>query len=422
MKRVIYHVDVNSAFLSWEAVYRLHHLGGQLDLREIPSAVGGDQEKRHGIILAKSIPAKRYKVQTGEPVADARRKCPGLVLVPPNYELYNRSSRALLRILSEYTDQIEQFSIDEAFMDMTGCTEDPAGTAEKLREQVERELGFTVNIGVSSSRLLAKMASDFKKPNRVHTLWPGEIGEKMWELPVRDLFYVGHASERKLKNLGICTIGQLARTPDAVLYAHMKSHGLLIKDYANGIDESPVVTSPPPNKGYGNSLTTPRDVTDRELAKLYLLSLAETVSARLRADGAMIRVVEVSIRDYDLRFFHHQRTMATPTDLTMEIYGEACRCLEELWTGVPLRHLGIHTTGVTRTLERQLGFFDAVDYDKYRRAEEAVDSLRKRYGQDIIKRGSFLAPPGEAHPFVDHMGGGISREKRRPDYSREMIQ
>ena len=139
-------------------------------------------------------------------------------------------------------------------------------------------------------------------------------------------------------------------------------------------------------------------------------------------DGAMIRVVEVSIRDYDLRFFHHQRTMATPTDLTMEIYGEACRCLEELWTGVPLRHLGIHTTGVTRTLERQLGFFDAVDYDKYRRAEEAVDSLRKRYGQDIIKRGSFLAPPGEAHPFVDHMGGGISREKRRPDYSREMIQ
>ena len=149
MKRVIYHVDVNSAFLSWEAVYRIHHLGGRLDLREIPSAVGGDQEKRHGIILAKSIPAKRYKVRTGEPVADAKRKCPGLVLVPPNYELYNRSSRALLRILSEYTDQIEQFSIDEAFMDMTGCTEDPAGTAEKLREQVERELGMLELISVA---------------------------------------------------------------------------------------------------------------------------------------------------------------------------------------------------------------------------------------------------------------------------------
>ena len=421
MKRVIYHVDVNSAFLSWEAVYRLHHLGGRLDLREIPSAVGGDQEKRHGIILAKSIPAKRYKVRTGEPVADAKRKCPGLVLVPPNYELYNRSSRALLRILSEYTDQIEQFSIDEAFMDMTGCTEDPAGTAEKLREQVERELGFTVNIGVSSSRLLAKMASDFKKPNRVHTLWPGEIGEKMWELPVRDLFYVGHASERKLKNLGICTIGQLARTPDAVLYAHMKSHGLLIKDYANGIDESEVVTVPPPNKGYGNSLTTPADVTDPETARLYLLSLAETVSARLRADGAMVRTVEVSLRDCHLKNYHHQRQLPAPTDLTGEIYRTACQCFGELWNGVPLRHLGIHTSGVTRTLERQLCMFDPVDYEKCRRAEAAVDLLRKRFGQDAVKRACFVEAPGKKGPFVDHMGGGISREKRSVDYTKERI-
>lgn len=421
MGRVIFHVDVNSAFLSWEAVYRLHHLGGTLDLRTIPSAVGGDQEKRHGIILAKSIPAKKYKIQTGEPVADAKEKCPELVLVPPNYELYQRSSRALLRILADYTDKIEQYSIDEAFMDMTGCSEQPEQTADELKERVYRELGFTVNVGVSSNKLLAKMASDFQKPNLVHTLWPGEIQMKMWGLPVRELFSVGHASEKKLAALGVHTIGQLAETPDSVLYGCLKSHGLQIKRFANGLDDSPVVPAPPPNKGYGNSLTTPSDVTDRETARLFLLSLAETLSARLRADGAMIRTVEISLRDCHLKFSHRQRALETPTDLTVEIHEAACRCFEELWDGTPLRHLGIHTSGVTRTMERQLGLFDRLDYEKYRCAEAAVDRLRKRYGQDIIKRAVFVEAPGEKRVLADHMGGGISREKRRVDYTKEII-
>lgn len=421
MGRVIFHVDVNSAFLSWEAVYRLHHLGGTLDLRTIPSAVGGDQEKRHGIILAKSIPAKKYKIQTGEPVADAKEKCPELVLVPPNYELYQRSSRALLRILADYTDKIEQYSIDEAFMDMTGCSEQPEQTAGELKERVYRELGFTVNVGVSSNKLLAKMASDFQKPNLVHTLWPGEIQMKMWGLPVRELFSVGHASEKKLAALGVHTIGQLAETPDSVLYGCLKSHGLQIKRFANGLDDSSVAPAPPPNKGYGNSLTTPRDVTDRETARLFLLSLAETLSARLRADGAMIRTVEISLRDCHLKFSHRQRALETPTDLTVEIHEAACRCFEELWDGTPLRHLGIHTSGVTRTMERQLGLFDRLDYEKYRCAEAAVDRLRKRYGQDIIKRAVFVEAPGEKRVLADHMGGGISREKRRVDYTKEII-
>ena len=421
MGRVIFHVDVNSAFLSWEAVYRLHHLGGTLDLRTIPSAVGGDQEKRHGIILAKSIPAKKYKIQTGEPVADAKEKCPELVLVPPNYELYQRSSRALLRILADYTDKIEQYSIDEAFMDMTGCSEQPEQTAGELKERVYRELGFTVNVGVSSNKLLAKMASDFQKPNLVHTLWPGEIQMKMWGLPVRELFSVGHASEKKLAALGVHTIGQLAETPDSVLYGCLKSHGLQIKRFANGLDDSPVAPAPPPNKGYGNSLTTPSDVTDRETARLFLLSLAETLSARLRADGAMIRTVEISLRDCHLKFSHRQRALETPTDLTVEIHEAACRCFEELWDGTPLRHLGIHTSGVTRTMERQLGLFDRLDYEKYRCAEAAVDRLRKRYGPDIIKRAVFVEAPGEKRVLTDHMGGGISREKRRVDYTKEII-
>ena len=419
MKRVIFHVDVNSAFLSWEACYRLHHLGGKQDLREIVSAVGGDQEKRHGIILAKSIPAKKYHIQTGETVVSAKQKCPELVLVPPNYDLYNRSSKALIRMLGDYTDRIEQYSIDEAFLDMTGCCSDPEEKAHEMRNRIHNELGFTVNIGISENKLLAKMASDFAKPDRVHTLWRHEIPKKMWPLSVGDLFYVGHASLKKLSNLGIRTIGELAAMDPALLRGHMKSHGQLIWQYANGLDDSPVIDIPPAAKGYGNSLTTPQDVQDPELAKKYLLSLSETVSARLRADGVKISMVSISLRDWDLRFYGHQITLSVPTDLTIEIYRAVCRCFDEVWDGIPLRHLGVHTGRVSRDDFRQIQMFDKLDYKKARKLECAVDSIRKRYGMDSIKRACFISSPGKAE--IDHMGGGISREKRTVDYTKERV-
>lgn len=422
MKRIIFHVDVNSAFLSWEAVYRLYHLGGKLDLRTVPSAVGGSQEHRHGIILAKSIPAKAYQVQTGEPITDAKKKCPNLIIVPPNYDLYNRSSKALLSLLGRYSERIEQYSIDEAFLDMSGYNGDPEETAAEIKDAVKNELGFTVNIGVAENRLLAKMASDFKKPDRVHTLWPWEIPQKMWPLPVRDLFFVGRASERKLKELGIRTIGELARADGHLLYAALKSHGLLIQRYANGIDGEDLTVAPPPNKGYGNSLTTPKDVTDARTAKLFLLSLAENISARLRADHAKISVVSVSLRDCNLHTCGHQMQLSSPTDLTVEIALAAGRLFDELWDGIPLRQLGIHTAKASYDGIRQLGMFDPVDYEKQRRAETAVDALRKKFGTDCIMRACFL-PPGEKNSgiWIDHMGGGVSREKRSVDYSREEI-
>ena len=415
-------MDVNSAFLSWEATYRIHHLGAKQDLRDIPSAVGGDQEKRHGIILAKSIPCKKYGIQTGETVVEAKNKCPDLVLVPPNYELYNRSSKAFIKILKRYTEKIEQYSIDEAFLDMTGYTDTPEETAVELKDTIKRELGFTVNVGVSENKLLAKMASELKKPDMVHTLWKHEIPEKMWVLPVSELFYVGRASTRKLAAFGVKTIGDLAKFDERILKASMKSHGLLIRQYANGIDHSEVITEPPANKGYGNSLTTPKDVCSVETAKLYLLSLAETVSARLRADGVKIRVVAISIRDYNLRFSGHQITLFTPTDLTVEIYEAACKCLSELWDGIPLRHLGIHTSQVTTETSRQMSFFDKTDYEKQKRAEQAIDQIRRRFGQDVIKRACFLPSSKEGNVAIDHMGGGISREKRTVDYSKEEIR
>ena len=452
MERIIFHIDVNSAFLSWEACYRIHHLGGTLDLRTIPSAVGGDQSKRHGIILTKSIPAKKYHIKTGEPIVDARRKCPELVIVPPNYTLYSHASRAMIEILEEYTDTIEKYSIDEAFLDMTGTTNAlsdrirafdairlPAAIdatwqsevehravllAWQLKERIREELGFTVNIGISSNKLLAKMASDFQKPDQVHTLWPSEIEHKMWPLPVEDLFYVGYATAPKLHRLGIHTIGALAQFDPDMLYHRMKSHGLLVRQFACGIDDSPVIPQlmEAPPKGYGNSCTTIHDVTDRQEAYWHLLSLAETVSQRIRADEVRVSCVDISIRDSELHFYGHQKQLRSPTDLTLEIYDAACRCFDELWTGYPIRHRGIHTSKVSHAAGRQVDLFDRYDYGKLRQAEQAVDEIRTRYGNDAIKRARFVSAPGHEDPHaIDHMNGGISRERRTVDYRQEQI-
>jgi DNA polymerase-4 len=419
MNKVIFHVDVNSAFLSWEASYRMHHLGGNLDLRTIPSAVGGDISKRHGIILAKSIPTKKYNIKTGEPVTQALAKCPGLVLVPPNYNLYQKSSKALMDILKDYSPTIEQYSIDEAFLDMTG-TEflfgKPEDVANAIREKVYDELGFTVNIGISNNKVLAKMASDFRKPNKVHTLWVSEIKEKMWTLPVSELFFVGRSTTYKLNNIGIKTIGELAQTDLSIIRSHLGKHGEVVWSFANGVDFSAVEPIPPPNKGYGNSTTIAFDVTDANTAKLVLLSLAETVSARLRDDNVKIKVISVGIRDYNLGYYSHQKKLKTATSITREIYESASQVFDEMWDKVPIRHLGIHTSQVVTEETRQLNLFDDLDYEKLERLDKAVDDIRRRFGVDSIVRASFI----ESNK-IDHMSGGISREKRTVNYETQNI-
>ena len=256
------------------------HCGGKLDIREVPSAVGGDMALRHGIILAKSIPAKKYGIKTGEAIWEAQRKCPDLILVPPNYNLYEQCSRAFMEILREYSDVVEQYSIDEAFLDMSSSCHlfgDAEEVAAQIKDRIRDELGFTVNVGVSSNKLLAKMASDFQKPNRVHTLYPEEIRHKMWPLPVSGLFFVGRATIKKLFSLGIKTIGELAAVDPAWLKSILKKQGEIVWGFANGIDLSPVLDQPAANNGYGNSTTTPYDVTDIPTADKVLLALAETV-------------------------------------------------------------------------------------------------------------------------------------------------
>lgn len=414
---LIFHIDVNSAFLSWEAAYRIRHLGGTLDLRTIPSAVGGDMSKRRGIILAKSVPAKKYKIQTGEPIVDALRKCPDLTLVPPNYELYEKNSKAFMEILKKYSDKVEPYSIDEAFMDMTG-TEllfgAPVVAATAIKDEIFHTLGFTVNVGISDKKLLAKMASDFEKPNLVHTLFSEDIQEKMWHLPVRDLFFVGGASEKKLHSIGVRTIGDLASTDVAVLKSLLKKHGEVIWNFANGRDVSFVEPAPAENKGYGNSTTIAFDVTDAPTARMVLLSLCETIGRRLRRDQVRIETVSVSIRFHDLNSVSHQGVLETATNITREIHTAACRLFDELWDGTPIRHLGVHTGRVSKeAANRQLSLFDHTDYDRLEKLDSAVDRIREKFGSDAILRASFLK-----QDQIDHMNGGISREKRNVDYSQ----
>ncbi len=419
-EKIIYHIDVNSAFLSWEATYRLYHKGGKVDLREQVAAVGGDVTIRHGIILAKSIPAKQYNIKTGESLMEAKQKCPDLIIVPPNYNLYEQCSAAFMRILREYSDTVEQYSIDEAFVDMTATYHlfgTPEETAQIIKNRIRDELGFTVNIGISTNKLLAKMASDFKKPDMVHTLYPHEIERKMWPLSVSDLFFVGRATTKKLFTMGIKTIGELAKCDPVWLRTILKKQGEVVWSFANGIDFSPVITEPPANKGYGNSTTTPFDVTDMETAKVVLLALAETVGKRLRRDDVRVSVISVGIRASDLSYCSHQKVLDVATNITNEIHKAACELFDELWRGQPIRHLGVHTSKVQDDDGiRQLFFFEAVDYEKLVAVDRTVDAIRDRFGNDSVKRAVFVKHP------IDHMSGGISREKREVDYSRIKVE
>lgn len=410
MERIIFHVDVNAAFLSWEAVYRMQGLGETRDLREIPSAVCGDRKKRHGIILAKSIPAGRYGVKTAETIAEAVKKCPDLVLVPPQYSLYETASKAFMEILREFAPAAEQYSIDEAYCDMTGTQTlwgAPAAAAELMRDKIYKELGFTVNIGISNNKLLAKMASDLKKPNRVHTLFPWEMKRKMWPLPVGALFFCGSAAEKKLRNLGIHTIGELAKTDPAVLQSCLKKQGEILWAFANGQDLSLVQTEAADNKGYGNSMTVPFDICDASTAHLALLSLCETVGMRIRKAGVKISVVAVSVKNFMLQSSRHQMTLVTATNQTNELYHCAARLFDELWDGVtPVRQLGIHTGRVLPADSgRQLDLFAMEHYEKQEQLDAAVDEIRDRYGEESVFRAAYV------NNVLRPLNGGISREK-----------
>lgn len=393
MDRLIFHVDVNSAFLSWEAVFRLRYLHENLDIRTIPSAIGGDREARCGIILASSIPAKKLGVRTPEPIVDALKKCPDLKLYPPRGDFYHECSSSFMNILREYTDLVQPFSQDEAGVDLSECTEarrDPVGFADMLRNRIFTELGFTVNIGISINILLAKMASDFTKPDRTHTLFPDEIPTKMWPLPVQNLMYIGAATTRRLHDLGIRTIGDLAHMDVELLTPYFGKGSAGMIAYANGIDDRPVTLEREDLKGYGNSTTLPQNILDREEAYKVLLYLSESVGTRMRRDDARIKVVNVAIRDGNFDKLSHQMTLPTATNITNEIYGYACQLFDNIWDGRPIRALGVHTSCVSGPEDRQMSLFDTTDYNRQEEVDRAIDAMREKFGRGSIVRASLL--------------------------------
>lgn len=401
MRQVIFHIDVNSAFLSWTAVEQLKN-GAEEDLRKIPSIIGGNQESRHGVVLAKSVPAKKFGIKTGEPVANALRKYPELKIAPPNHKMYEEYSARLMDFLRTYTPDIEQVSVDECYMDFTGIAHlypSPVEAAFQIKEAVYEKFGFTVNIGISVNHLLAKMASDFEKPNRVHTLFPEEVPLKMWPLPVAELYMAGRSSVEVLHKLEIRTIGELAQTDPALLELHLKSHGRTLWEFANGRCGDKVFRGHVENKGIGNSTTLAKDVTTEVEAREVLLWLAESVGGRLRKERQKAKMVSMEIKYHTFQTVSHQKQLARATSSDQMIYETACQLFSELWSGEPIRLLGIRTSKLVDEAEpEQMNLFDYQSVlekdipqdEKHKKLDQALDAIRKKFGEDAVTRGTFL--------------------------------
>lgn len=393
MSRLIFHIDVNSAFLSWESARRVKQ--GLSDLRDIPACIGGDPKKRTGIVVAKSIPAKKYGITTGEPVAMALRKCPELVIVKSDFELYIKCSRAFKEICASYAPVMESFSIDEVFLDMTGTSliyPDPIKTAHEIKDKIRDKLGFTVNVGISTNKLLAKMASDFEKPDKVHTLFPEEIPTKMWPLSVRDLLFLGKAFEKKLTEAGIRTIGDMAHVSESEIQALLGNKaGHQLHQYALGIDESPVKAKPEEAKGFSVETTFNDDIVSVEQVLPILLEQCDVVTTRMRRKGKKCTSVSVTFRTLDFKNKSHQTTLSNATDMTDEIFRNAKKLFTESWKGEPLRLIGVALTNLTDESFEQLSLFeDNEKKERHRKLDATMDEIRQKFGNDKITRASIM--------------------------------
>ena len=388
MEREILHVDVNNAFLSWTAVEKLKN-GETLDIRTIPAIIGGDEAQRKGIVLAKSNIAKQFGIQTGEPIFFARKKCPNIQIFQSDFNVYRKYSNALYNLLLEYTDKIERYSIDECFLDLTGYIPKPRkliDIAYEISKRAREELGFTVNIGVAPNKLLAKMASDFEKPNKVHTLYQEEIETKMWILPVSELFMVGRRSLPKLQKMGIKTIEDLAKSDEKLLIKNFGKYGKMIWEYSNGIDNEEVNYIKEKPKNIGNSITLPYDYNNIEKIEEVLLALVEQVSYRLRNQEMFANVVNVQIKTNEFKVFSHQRKLDFATDSTKIIGKEAKKLLTEIYNNTPIRLIGVSVSGLVEKEERQISLFENVENEKQKKIDSVLDNIKEKYGYEAITR------------------------------------
>lgn len=388
MEKKILHVDVNNAFLSWTAVEMLKQ-GYQIDIREIPAIIGGDETKRAGIVLAKSMKAKECGIKTAETIYQARIKCPNIKIFPANHKIYRKYSEALYNLLLQYTDKIERFSIDECFLDMTEylMKNNLLNKAKEISKRIKEELKFTVNIGVANNKLLAKMASDFTKPDKIHTLYKEEIPKKMWPLPVSELFMLGRQTVPKLYNMQIKTIGDLAHTDKKILEKKFGKHGTIMWEYANGIDNSEVKYKEEKPKAIGNSITLPQNISNIKKLEEILLALAEQVTYRLRKYGMRATTVNVQLRTNEFKDTSHQGKLSNETSSTKEIFNKAKELLEQMQKNdTPIRLIGLRVDGLTDENERQISLFGNKENEKQEKLDKTIDELKEKYGYNSITR------------------------------------
>jgi len=387
------HIDVNNAFLSWTAIDLLK-LGYKIDIRNIDAVIGGDESKRHGIVLAKSMPAKKKGVRTAETLRDAKRKCNDLKIYPPNYKLYNEMSNKLFELISNYTPDIEKLSVDECFIDYTKVMKlygDPIKFAYKLKDEIKTKLGFTVNIGIANNKLCAKMASDFLKPDRVHTLFRDEVESKMHPLPIEELYGIGKSGSKKLRELGINTIGDLASSNYEYLYKYFKNQTNKIINCAKGIDDSIIVSKKSEAECISNSTTTSYNLNSLEDIYKFLYPLVENVSSSLRKKNKYTSLIGVILKDKYFKTYSHQRRLKNPTSNTDEIFKIAKELMRELWNEEGVRLVGVSLSKFSSNLTHQISIFEDVkEVENNNELDKVLDKLKETYGNNIIKKASQI--------------------------------
>ncbi len=393
MDKIIMHIDVNNAFLSWTALELLDK-GYKYDIRNSYAVIGGDESKRRGIVLAKSNSCKKLGIKTADTLFEARNKCPSLKVYPPNYYQYQKMSKKLFSLLSEYTPDIEVFSIDECFLDYTPIKnryKSELDFAYLIKDRIKNELGFTVNVGISYNKLCAKMASDFSKPDKVHTLYKDEIKSKMWPLPIDDLFGVGKKSSLKLKKLGINTIGDLACFDVAKLQIYFKNQAIRLINMANGIDDDLIIRKYSEPKGISNETTLDHDVVSKEEVYKYLFSLSELVGLRLRKQNKYASVIAVVLKDKYFRRKSHQKKLDNATNITSEIYEISKKIYDEMDNKDSIRLIGIRLDGLTTNTFHQISMFENLDdRDKDSGLDKVVDEINSKYGSRTIKKAGSI--------------------------------
>lgn len=392
MENIIMHIDVNNAFLSWTAIELLEQ-GYKYDIRNSYAVIGGDETARKGIVLAKSIPAKKMGIRTAETLYSARKKCPALKVYKPNYQFYQEKSNVLFNYLSKYTPDIEVASIDECYLDYTPVEHlygNPVTFANKIKDDIYKQLGFTVNIGIANSKLCAKMASDFLKPNKVHTLWKEEVEKKMYPLPVGQLFGIGKSTNEKLEKIKIYTIEDLANAKPEILNKYFKNQSLRLIEIAQGIDTSKVVSERIDPSSISNEITLNEDVKDKTILYSYLSILANQVALRLRKEKKYASVIVVVLKDNQFKRKQHQRKIVNATNITKEIFEIAKSIFNEMYEDNLIRLIGIRLDSLTSEVNYQVSLFEEPELQEDSSIDELLDDLQEKFGIKAIQKANLV--------------------------------